>query len=144
MASERTIHRLEAQIQRRIAHCLQFELQDPRASFVTVVRVELNSDLSTAKVFYSVLGDDSDRARTGGMLEHAKGFIRRQVSGVLRTRTTPDLRFLPDDTAQESKRMDDLIAAARRRDEEIRGEDPGAAPGEGDATAEDRPERDEG
>ncbi len=123
MASERTIHRLEAQIQRRIAHCLQFELQDPRASFVTVVRVELNSDLSTAKVFYSVLGDDSDRARTGGMLEHAKGFIRRQVSGVLRTRTTPDLRFLPDDTAQESKRMDDLIAEARRRDEQIRGEE---------------------
>ncbi|MEC8511332.1 MAG: 30S ribosome-binding factor RbfA [Planctomycetota bacterium] len=123
MASERTIHRLEAQIQRRIAHCLQFELQDPRASFVTVVRVELSSDLSTAKVFYSVLGDDSDRARTGGMLEHAKGFIRRQVSGVLRTRTTPDLRFLPDDTAQESKRMDDLIAEARRRDEQIRGEE---------------------
>ncbi len=144
MASERTIHRLEAQIQRRIAHCLQFELQDPRASFVTVVRVELNSDLSTAKVFYSVLGDDSDRAKTGSMLEHAKGFIRRQVSGVLRTRTTPDLRFLPDDTAQESKRIDDLIAAARRRDEEIRGEEPGAEPGEGDAPAEERPERDEG
>jgi len=139
MASERTIHRLEAQIQRRIAHCLQFELQDPRASFVTVVRVELNSDLSTAKVFYSVLGDDSDRAKTGGMLEHAKGFIRRQVSGVLRTRTTPELRFLPDDTAVESKRMDDLIAEARRKDEQIRGEAPGEQPGEGDAPPEDPP-----
>ena len=144
MASERTIHRLEAQIQRRIAHCLQFELQDPRASFVTVVRVELNSDLSTAKVFYSVLGDDSDRAKTGGMLEHAKGFIRRQVSGVLRTRTTPELRFLPDDTAVESKRMDDLIAEARRKDEQIRGETADAQPGEGDAAPEDPPASDEG
>ena len=143
MASERTIHRLEAQIQRRIAHCLQFELQDPRASFVTVVRVELNSDLSTAKVFYSVLGDDSDRAKTGGMLEHAKGFIRRQVSGVLRTRTTPELRFLPDDTAVESKRMDDLIAEARRKDEQIRGETPGEQPGEGDAAPEDSPGNEE-
>ena len=144
MASERTIHRLEAQIQRRIAHCLQFELQDPRASFVTVVRVELNSDLSTAKVFYSVLGDDSDRAKTGGMLEHAKGFIRRQVSGVLRTRTTPELRFLPDDTAVESKRMDDLIAEARRKDDQIRGEAPGEQPGEGDAAPEGLPGTDEG
>ena len=78
------------------------------------------------------------------MLEHAKGFIRRQVSGVLRTRTTPELRFLPDDTAVESKRMDDLIAEARRKDEQIRGETPDEQPGEGDAAPEGPPASDQG
>lgn len=122
MASERTIHRLEAQIQRRIAHCLQFEISDPRATFVTIVRVELNSDLSTAKVFYSVLGDDSERTMTGSVLDHAKGFIRKQLGRVLRTRTIPDLRFVPDGTMADAERIDELIAEARRKDRAVRGE----------------------
>ena len=58
MASPKTIARLEAQILRRIAHCLQFELSDPRAGFITVTRVELSKDINTARVSYSVLGGE--------------------------------------------------------------------------------------
>lgn len=122
MASERTIQRIQAQIQRRIAHCLQFELADPRGTFVTVVRVELNTDLSVAKVFYSVLGDEAERSKAAQMLEHAKGFIRRQVASILRTKTVPDLRWIYDDSVVESERMEDLIEQAREKDRKIRGE----------------------
>ena len=123
MASERTIARLQAQIQRRIAHCLQFELADPRASFVTVTRVERNSDLSIAKVFYSVLGSEADRSKSAAMLEHAKGFIRRQLGSVLRTKSIPDLRFQYDDAAESADRIEDLIEQARDKDRELRGDD---------------------
>ena len=121
MASERTIQRIQAQIQRRIAHCLQFELSDPRASFVTIVRVELNSDMTTAKVLYSVLGDDADKSKAAQMLEHAKGFIRRQVAGILRTKSVPEIRWVFDDSIGEARRMEELIEEARERDEEVRG-----------------------
>ncbi|MEM1453205.1 MAG: 30S ribosome-binding factor RbfA [Planctomycetota bacterium] len=120
MANPRTIARLEAAIQRRVAHCLQHELADPRAEFITVVRVELNADLSVAKIFYSVLGDSADRSKVTHMFDSAAGFIRKQVGGVLRTKSTPELRFVPDETMSEADRMDDIISAALRKDREIR------------------------
>jgi ribosome-binding factor A len=122
MANPKTIGRLQAQIQRRVAHCLQFELADPRASFVTVTKVELSSDLARAKIFYSVLGSEADRSKTSHMLEGASGFVRRQLGRVLETRTIPALTWTYDPSAEEAANMTKLIAEARRRDEEIRGE----------------------
>ncbi len=117
MASERTVARLQSQIQRRAAHCLQFELSDPRASFITITRVELSPDITSGKIFWSTL--DDDRKKAEHLLEHAAGFIQRQVAGVLRTRTMPRLRWVYDDTIAEAARLDTLIAEARERDRRI-------------------------
>ena len=77
MANPRTIARLEARIHERAAYCLQFEINDPRAGFITILRVELSSDVSVGKIFYSVLGDESDRSKAAHMLEGARGYIQR-------------------------------------------------------------------
>ncbi len=119
MASPKTIARLEAQIKRRAAHCLQFEVSDPRASFITITRVELSKDVTSGKICYSVLGSDSDRAKAAHMVEHAAGFIQRQVAGVLRLRRMPHLRWLFDESYEESIRLEEIISQARARDKEI-------------------------
>lgn len=124
MASPKTIGRLQAQIQRRVAHCLQFEISDPRASFVTVTKVELSKDLSRAKVYYSVLGDEGDRSKTEHMLQGATGFVRRQLGRVLETRTIPALAWEYDPSAEEAANLSRLIAEARQRDAAIRGAAP--------------------
>lgn len=120
MASEKTIGRLQAQIQRRVAYCLQFEIADPRASFVTVTKVELSKDLARAKVFYSVLGSDADRSKTEHMLAGASGFVRRQLGRVLETRTIPALTWEYDPSAADAANIARVIAEARKRDEAIR------------------------
>lgn len=125
MANPRTVARLEVQIQRRLAHCLQFELADPRSSFITIQRIELNSDLSTAKAHYSVLGSDADRSKAKHMLEHANGFIRKQMGSILKTKSIPQLRWVYDDTIAGAEAMDDLLERTMRRDAEIRGESVG-------------------
>ncbi len=119
MATPKTIARLEGLIHRRAAYCLQFELNDPRSGFVTILRTELSKDLSIAKIFYSVLGDEADRTRAQHMLEHAGGFIQRQVGRVLQLRRVPHLRFIYDDSIAEAARLEDLIRLARARDREI-------------------------
>ncbi len=129
MANPRTIARLEAVIQRRVAYCFQRELNDPRAEFITVVGVELNADLSIAKIFYSVLGDEADRTKTEHLLEHAKGFIRKQLGKVLKTKTIPELRFESDTTLSDAGRLDDIIRTALHKDRSIRGADE-SEPGE--------------
>jgi ribosome-binding factor A len=119
MANPRTMARIAARIQERAAYCLHFELKDPRATFVTVTRVELTNDLSLAKVYYSVMGDDADRSKAAHMLEHARGFVQRQVARVLHMRRMPALRFEYDDSIETAAHIDQVIREARERDRRI-------------------------
>lgn len=116
MANPRTIARLEARIQERAAHCLQFEVSDPRASFITVTRVELSSDITSGKIFYSVLGTESDKSKAEHMLKSAAGFIQRQIARVLDVRRVPHLRWVYDGSMEQASNMDKLIREARERD----------------------------
>jgi ribosome-binding factor A len=133
VVSPKTIARLQAQIQRRVAHCLQFELADPRAGFLTVTKVELTSDMAEARIFYSVLGDEGEHSQAQHMLEQASGFVKRQVAGILRTRTVPKLRWIFDASIEDAARMDVLIREARARDKALRGESPDTPEEEVDA-----------
>ncbi len=122
MTSPKTIARLEAQILRRAAHSLQFEINDPRGSFITITRVELASDISSGKIFYSVMGDEGEISKAKHMLKSAAGFIQRQVAGVLRLRNMPRLDWVYDETIAESLRVNDLIMDALKRDKNIAGD----------------------
>lgn len=132
MANPRTIARLEARILERAAYCLQFEISDPRAGFITITRVELSSDLTSGKIFYSVLGDESEKSKSEHMLKSAAGFIQRQVARVLDMRRIPHLRWIHDGSIEKSSELDLLIREARKRDREINPslviEEPDAAP----------------
>ncbi|MEY2805764.1 MAG: ribosome-binding factor RbfA [Planctomycetota bacterium] len=119
MANERTMARLCARIQERAAHCLQFELNDPRATFITITRVEITSDLSLATLHWSVLGDEAERTKAQHLLEHASGFIQRQVGSVLSMRRIPRLRWQRDDSLEQAASLDALIKEARQRDRAI-------------------------
>lgn len=119
MANERTKARLCARIQERAAYCLQFELNDPRSTFITITRVEISDDLSIATLHWSVLGDAAERTKATHMLEHANGFIQRQVGSVLAMRRTPRLRWMYDDSLQQAADLDALIRKAREHDREV-------------------------
>jgi ribosome-binding factor A len=122
MASERTRARIAARINARGAYCIEFELSDPRAGFITITEVEVASDLTSAKVKYSVLGTPSEQRQVQHMLQRAAGFVQRQVSRVLQTRTVPRLSFIYDDSLEVNAAMDATIHQALERDRLIRGE----------------------
>lgn len=121
MANPRIVARVAGRIQERVAYCLQFEMRDPRASFVTVTRVELSSDLKHAKVFYSTLETGGARSRVQHMLDDATGFVRSKIARVLDTREVPGLRWIHDESLERAAELDLLIRQARERDEAIRG-----------------------
>lgn len=116
MASPRTRARIEARIRERAAYCLEFELNDPRSTFITVTRVEVSPDLSSAKIFYSVLGDQGERSKASHMLADATGFIRKQVGRVLRMRRIPRMTWFYDEKIEYQAEMEEKIAAALNRD----------------------------
>jgi ribosome-binding factor A len=119
MANPKTLARLAARIQERAAYCLQHEIKDPRAGFVTVTRVEVSEDLSHARIFYSVLGSEGDRSKVDHMLQSASGFIQRQVIRVLQMRRAPRLTWRYDDSIENQAHIDQAIRDAIARDRAI-------------------------
>jgi ribosome-binding factor A len=126
MVNPRTIARLQARIQERAAHCLQFEIADPRAVMITVTRVELAKDLTSGRIYYSVLGGAAEKSKAEHMLDSAAGFIQRQIARVLDMRRMPHLRWIYDESIEQAMHLDQVIKGALERDKKI--QEQGSAP----------------
>ncbi|MBR0348955.1 MAG: 30S ribosome-binding factor RbfA [Acutalibacteraceae bacterium] len=107
------IDRVSEDIKREIIAIVR-ELKDPRVldKMLTVVRVEVSSDASYAKVYISALeGLDTAKEAVKG-LKSATGYVRREVGKRLHLRKTPELVFIADDSIEHGmnivKIMDDL------------------------------------
>jgi ribosome-binding factor A len=119
MANPRTIARLESRILERAAICLQSEVSDPRATFITVTRVKLSPDLSSGRIYYSVLGSEGDKSKASHMLESAAGFLQRQIALAINVRRMPHLKWTYDESLEIADDMTKLIREARERDRAI-------------------------
>ncbi len=107
--------RLASQIQRELAALITRELKDPRLMQPIILDVEVTRDLSLAKVYFSVLRpEDSDDTREA--LNHAAGYLQRELGKVIKSRLTPRLKFIFDDTDIRGRRMDELIDSVIAKD----------------------------
>jgi ribosome-binding factor A len=113
MANTRRTKRIADLITREISGIVQREVKDPRIGLVTFTGAEVSSDLSSAKVFYSVLGDEKQREDTQIGLDRAKGYIRREIAQRLNTKTTPNLRFVYDNSMDRAIRLEELLEQSR-------------------------------
>ena len=93
------------------------ELADPRLGFTTVTGVETSPDLQTAKVFVSVLGDETERAATLDALRSSHGVLQSRIAGEMRMRRTPTLTFHYDDTIEKGIRISRLLDEGQEEDE---------------------------
>lgn len=105
-------YRVADQIQREIVLLIRNELKDPRVSdLLTISSVDVNRDLSVAKIYYTVLNEDQ-RAATEEALSEGTGFLRKMLSKRSTMRTVPQLRFIYDTTMEEGTRLSGLISDA--------------------------------
>lgn len=105
-------------IQQIIARRLEKGLRDPRLGFVTITDVRVTGDLQQASVFYTVLGDEQEQADTAAALKAATGMLRTEVGKQLGTRLTPTLEFIHDELPESAQHLSELLAEAKRRDDE--------------------------
>jgi len=108
--------RIAQQIQREIAELIRLQINDPRVRLVTVTDVEVAGDYSHAKIFFTRLDGKHDEAKQG--LEHANGFLRRQLAHRLKLRVMPQLHFLYDASVERGSHLSQLIDQAVASDEQ--------------------------
>ncbi len=85
------------------------ELSDPRIGFVTVTSVDTTRDLSHARVYVTVLGDEPARGEALAGLESSRGYLQAQLGSELAMKRTPTLEFRYDETTDRGIRVSRLI-----------------------------------
>ena len=108
--------RLQELFLKEISLLLQKGLKDPRIGFVSVTRVNLTENLKHAKVFVTVLGEESEIQSTLEGLKSERGFIRNYLGKNLYLKYVPELEFLKDenpDYVDKISRLLDQIRSGR-------------------------------
>jgi ribosome-binding factor A len=94
-------------------------VKDPDLGFVTITDVRVTNDLQHASVFYTVFGDEDQRAKTTYLLEANRGKLRSHVGKQLGIRLTPSLEFIADAIPETAAHLEVLLQEARERDAQV-------------------------
>ena len=107
----RRMDRVNVLLQREISRVLASELKDPRLpTIVSVTRVDTSRDLSRARVYVSVLGDQDDKSNAMRALKSAAGFIRKNMRSSLELRNLPAVEFRLDETIELGAEVSNIIS----------------------------------
>jgi len=108
--------RVGAMLAKELALMLAREIHDPRAAFVSVTRVKLTDDLSSARVYVRLVkGGESEERRKEALvgLARASGILRKEASRRLKLRRAPELRFEYDEGQDDLTRIEALLEEVR-------------------------------
>ena len=113
----RRLERVNFTLRNELGALIQKSISDPRlAPFTSITRVECTADLSTARVYVSVMGDDEALAGSVEALQSAAGLLRRRLKELVVMRRLPRLVFLPDRTLADGAEMLALINRISQED----------------------------
>ena len=100
--------RVNELMRRELVLLLKQETKDPRLKQVVITDVIVSSNLTSAKVFFSV--DEDSKKVVLSLLNKASGFFRSTLSKTLDLRHTPTLSFIYDAAPNTGARLDDLLS----------------------------------
>ena len=103
--------RLGDQIQREVSDLIRLEVRDPRVGMITITSVDVSPDVKHAKIFFTVLEKEKLPETLAG-LNRSAGFLRSQLAKRIKMYTTPELRFVYDESVERGDHLSRLIDAA--------------------------------
>lgn len=112
--------RVAGLIQQVIAELLHRNIKDPRLAAATITGVKVSRDLRIAKIYYAIPGDDAQRQAALAGFEQARGFMKRELAQRMELRYMPDLKFFYDESIDYGARIEQLLKAAKQKDDSDR------------------------
>lgn len=109
------IERLNDEFQKEISYILMTEVKDQNVKFVTITDVDITSDLSYAKVYFTVLKDEYLDV-TLKALNKASSFIRGKLSQKINIRHTPEIKFIFDESIKYGEKIEKIIEEINKED----------------------------
>ena len=118
--------RLNGEYQKEISEIirLQKDRMPGLKGMVSITEVDVAPDLKTAIVYVSIYGTgETDSKQSLAALQESAGFIRHQLSQVMRMRTVPALTFRLDGSMVYGAKMDELFKKITYSTPETKDED---------------------
>jgi ribosome-binding factor A len=107
--------RVGEEIAHEINAMLVGELKDPRLEGNVVVNeVRVQQDMKHARVFVSMQGTNQEQSDAVKALEHASGYIRRELIERLQLRRVPELHFILDLSQEKVQRIEQLLKEMKK------------------------------
>ncbi|MBQ6825833.1 MAG: 30S ribosome-binding factor RbfA [Clostridia bacterium] len=103
------INRITSDIRLALSELLR-EVKDPRVSrMLSIVKVDVSGDLSYATVYVSAIEGFEATVSSVKALKGAQGYLRRELGARLKLRKVPELRFVADDSIEQSANISKII-----------------------------------
>ncbi len=143
MALTHRVERIQAQVREEVSQMLATEVRDPGVGLVTVTRTKVTGDLSLARVYWTILGDEAERKKTAKALERATPYLRHLLSERLTLRRALELKFIFDESVAAQDRIEQIIQELHAEEAGRTVDSPDVVAKPADAPAEDTQTNDE-
>lgn len=107
------VERLSKLIRKEISEIIREDVSDPRIGFVSITKVDISPDFENARVFVSILGDESHKKDGMAGLTSATRFIRGKLGNVLELRGVPEISFVRDDSLEKGDKVLGILKRER-------------------------------
>jgi ribosome-binding factor A len=106
--------RVSEALREELAELIGYEMSDPRVANLTVTDVFVSPDLKHAQVRLAMPCDEDRRKDALAALEHARGFLKRELAHRLQMFKLPELRFEADVSPELAGRLQQLLKRVRK------------------------------
>ena len=89
-------------------------MSDPRVSGLTVTEVLLSPDMKKAQVRLGMPPEEEKRKQALEALDHARGFLKRELAARLQLFRIPELYFAADLSVTLTSRMEHLLKRVKK------------------------------
>jgi ribosome-binding factor A len=116
LVSQTRLQKINERFREELSEMLIMEISDPRLSGVSVTDVQIDRELAYATIYVSALEGTERSKEILEALDHAQGYLRRELAHRVELRTFPRLRFRWDPTPERAEKIDRIIASLHRQD----------------------------
>lgn len=110
------IIRVNELLKREISQILHTDYRE-QSTAITITEVDVAPDLRTARVYYSVLGDEAAGEVADKLFSSKKKDIRHKISKVIVLKYLPHLKFYRDNSIERGNRVVELLDELDQEDQ---------------------------
>ena len=114
------INRVTSDIKIALSELLR-EVKDPRVSkLISMVKLDVSGDMSYATVYVSAIeGNDKTQESVKALNKSASGYLRRELGSRMKLRKVPEIRFVADNSIENSAHIQRIIDSFEKGDENV-------------------------
>jgi len=116
MPSAVRLQRIADRFRQDLSEMLIREISDPRLHQIFITDVKVDREFAFADIYISAVEGSARSSEILAGLEHASGFLRRQLAARIELRSFPRLRFHWDPTPEHADHIEHMLAELRKNE----------------------------